>query len=197
MKFRFSEKQLLLVTLAVFLVVVLPLAVWGYFLHFKSWANLNTELSQVGQDIIQAQAKQDQMYQLQEKKKKLKEGLKVAQEVLPTVAEVSYENFLELLGRLKKEAKVELFKAKLLKQKRRVGPGQVPQGAFDKVSYELELEGRFYELVKFVYLLESYKRFIRIDSFGFKPGGTSGSEPTTGGVRHGLKLKLTTYTYKE
>lgn len=170
MKFRFSEKQLLLVTLAVFLVVVLPLAVWGYFLHFKSLANLNTELSQVGQGIVQAKAKQDQMYQLQEKKKTLEKELKIARKILPTVEEVSYEKFLELLGRLKKEAKVELFKAKLLKQKKgRAGPGQAPQGAFDKVSYELDLEGCFYDLVKFVYLLETYKRFIRIDSFEFKP----------------------------
>lgn len=168
MKFRFSEKQLLLVTVAVFLVVALPLAVWGYFLHFKSLKPLKQELEQTDKEIAEAKNKQTQMYQLQEQKKQLEEELKVAQEILPTVEEVSYENFVELLSQLKEDAVVELFlKAKLVKESRGRGPaGREP---FDKVSYKLELQGGFYELVKFIYLLENYKRFIRVDSFSFKP----------------------------
>jgi Tfp pilus assembly protein PilO len=195
MKIRFSEKQLLLMTIGFFFVVAVPLALIGYFWLHKSLGVVKTQITQVEDEIKQAEIKLEQQNQLDEQKKQLQCGLEIAKEILPSKEEVSYENFIELLGRLKREANVELYKVQLVKDARRQAPGAGTSEAFEKVSYDLKAEGAFYDLITFVYSLENYKRFIKVDKFDFSTS-TSGDKIEGGTLRHGLNLTLSTYTFK-
>ena len=67
-----------------------------------------------------------------------------------------------------------------------------------RVTYDLTVEGTFYQLLRYVNLLENEGRFINVESFQVTPGSeSSGSEDSFGGTpSRGMSLRLYSFTYK-
>ena len=189
---RLSEKQLLFVTVGVAGVVAVVLAVLGIFVFRKNLSQARAELVGIEEKLKTANEKALKKQELDEEIKKREEENEAFQKKLPTKNEVAYEVFVDTLTNLSNEVNVVLKSASVTQGAGRGGAAAPSATDFEPISYDLQLTGNFFDLVKFISLLEEYPRFIKVNSFTFRPGSMANAL-TTGEIIHELAIKITTY----
>ncbi|MBI5778760.1 MAG: type 4a pilus biogenesis protein PilO [Planctomycetes bacterium] len=189
---KLTEKQLLILTIVIPAVVAIGLAGVGFFVFSKDIAKLNKDIAEVNLRIKDEKDRLTKMVELEEKLKKLRLERDALQALLPTKEEASYENFIDTLTRFSREAGVKLSSATA--DEGRSGPPTTGSTSFDKMAYSLKIQGNFFQIINFVYLLETYQRFIKVDNFSVRPvGAVTADKPT----QYNLDVKITSYVYKE
>src|SRR3989339_1560925 len=152
---KLSEKQLLLLTIVIPAIIAIALAGVGFFMFNKEKGDLNKKIDEITRKISDENVKVEKMVELRERLKKLEAEQDALQSLLPTKEEISYENFIDTLTRFGREAGVKLNSATSYES--RSGPpvagGQTSK--FDKMSYALKIEGDFFQVINYVYLLET------------------------------------------
>ena len=189
---KLSEKQLLLLTIVIPAIVAIALAGVGFFKFSKDISKLSKEIDDVNNQIKEENIRLEKMVELRDKLKKLEAEQDALQSLLPSKEELSYENFLDTLTKFSREAGVKLSSATA--ETGRGGP-PVPGGQttnFDKISYALKIQGDFFQVSNYIYLLETYQRFIKVDNFTVRPLGVITAGKTT---KYTLDLKITSYVY--
>ncbi|MBI4834592.1 MAG: hypothetical protein HY811_07230 [Planctomycetes bacterium] len=189
---RLSEKQLLFVTLGVAGVVAVTLAVLGIFVFRKNLSQARTELAGIETKLKTASEQLPKKQELENDIVKLEEENKELQKQLPTKNEVAYEVFVETLTGLSDSVNVVLKTASITQSSGGRGSAAPVTADFEQISYDLQLEGKLFDLIKFISLLEEYPRFIKVSSFSFRPI-KMGDALKTGEIIHELTIKITTY----
>jgi hypothetical protein len=64
-----------------------------------------------------------------------------------------------------------------------------------KVQYDLGVIGNFYQLLRYISLLEQHKRFIGVDNFSIAKG-PGGEAKSTAQPKRDLRITIYSYTYK-
>jgi len=190
---KLTEKQLLILTIVIPAIIAIVFGGIGLFVLNKKIAALNKEITDVSKKIDAENDRLKKMVELEEKLKKLRADQDALQALLPTKEELSYENFIDTLTRFSREAGVKLSSATA--ETGRGGP-PVPGGQttnFDKISYALKIQGDFFQVINYIYLLETYQRFIKVDNFSVRPVGQVTIDKPT---QYALDLKITSYVYK-
>ncbi|MBI5367888.1 MAG: type 4a pilus biogenesis protein PilO [Planctomycetes bacterium] len=164
---RFSEKQLLVATAGLFLVVILGFSGFAYYLYSSRWDPAQTEITAVTAEIDMLKAKFAELAQLRIELQKLQEVEEQFKRILPTAAEVKYTQFVETMNRFANDAQVKL--PTITRNPQINQPAIGPAQPFEQVSYTLTLDGGFYELARFIYFVETYERFIKVDNVTFTP----------------------------
>ena len=120
---------------------------------------------------------------------------------IPNLDRYEYDRLANLLDTLRRRSGVEVDSASYSVSRPQPVPGrparQVP-AQMHRVTYDLSVERTFYQLLRYVNLLENEKRFINVESFQVTPSGGSSSpdEPSVGAPSRGMTLRLYSFTYK-
>lgn len=203
---RLSEKHLTLLTGGISVVLILALAGAGYFIQAKNLKQAKTALgvlegkeAKEGEAVVVgkiqgAKNQIEQMKQLEEEIIELRQEKIDLQKKLPTKEEVSSEKYIDSLSQLGLETNVVIRSANAVQrkgQRGQSGQATTPAG-LEEISYKLNVEGLFFDLMTFIYRLETYKRFIKVSEFTLSPMGKK-----TGQSFYKMSITITTYIYTE
>ncbi|MDI6732397.1 MAG: type 4a pilus biogenesis protein PilO [Planctomycetota bacterium] len=186
---KLSEKQLFILTIIIPAIIAVILSAVGYFVFYNQSSRLKKNIVDTANKIKQANDKKIEMAKLEERLTELEGKTKSLEEALPTKEEIAYEKFIDTFTKLGQEAGVQLTSA-VPDEGKSGAPQQIPT-SFDKISYNLKIEGDFEQVISFIYLVETYQRFIKVNKFAVRPA--MGADKT---IRYGLDISLTTYVYK-
>jgi Tfp pilus assembly protein PilO len=188
---RLGEKQLLIVTVSVSILIALGLGALNIFVFNKNLGKVKQAISEKDSEIDQAKEKKKQMDQLRRDVEQLERDKKIFEEKLPTMSEVIYENFIDTLNIITKDAGILLKNAKLAPKDKKAGTGST---SFQVISYDLQTEGDFFDLIRFISILEEYPRFIKVNYFTLSIQDLS-QAMITGKTKHSMNIRITTYVY--
>ena len=194
---RLSEKKVLLIIIGLALILAIVFAGMNIFVFRINLAKVRQEIADKDIQIKQAQEQKQQMEQLKNEVDKLKKEMDSFEKTLPAKDKIaSYEIFIDTLDNICKEANIALKNARLIKEgQRSVSPNsQSSSTSYEKISYDLLTEGEFFDLIKFISLLEEYPRFIKINSFSLAPQDMN-QVMQTGKSKHSMSIRITTYVY--
>ncbi|MFH1226663.1 MAG: GspMb/PilO family protein [Planctomycetota bacterium] len=193
---RLTERKLLILTIIIPGIMAIGLAIYGYFIQYNKLIRIQGEIESVKVQVKEAEAKVVQMIELDKRLdvlRKEKEGIK---DLLPVKTDELYEDFLNSMVKIAQEAKLVVHGANVSDEVKKSGPPTGSGGpTFEKISYSLRAEGEFYDCINFIYLLETNKRFIKVDKISLRPTNLMGVEKTGTAIRHLLEVKITSYTY--
>ena len=190
-----SEKQFLLIGVAI---VILVVGAFGYltYTEYQELQKLKGEVADLIKKIDGHREKIAKIKGLQEEINILDSEFEEQREKLPDSKEL--ENLLEIISYLCTETGVDKPK-RMKKQEVRGQPGaKAAVGGIEEIVYDCELDGKFFNFVKFLNWLEHYKRLIRVRTFALRGGGKKG-EAKADRLQNpvlGYTLQLITYEYK-
>jgi Tfp pilus assembly protein PilO len=189
---KLSEKQLLILTIIIPASIAVILGILGYFIFSKKINLLTKNINETTIQIKEANDRLEKMVELEGRLTKLRKEQDELEALMPTKEEISYENFIDTLTKLSREANIYLSSA--TPEQNKGTQATIQNSLFDKISYKLSITGDFFQVIYYVYLLETYQRFIKVDKFSVKPIPGSNSEKS---VKYSLDLTLTTYIYNK
>lgn len=193
-----NEKKVTIITVAclVFIVLAGGSAIW--YLQFSVLAEKEMERDRVKAALAEANKKVAQIPKIRKDiEENLKPKLVELVKRIPGLDREEYDRFANLLDSFRRRAGVSVTRgswAQAQKPQPVAGrPQPKPQpNSVHKVQYDLAVTGNFYQLLRFVNLLEEEMRFINVETFAI----ARGSESKEGALRREMKLTLYSYTYR-
>lgn len=189
-----NEKKGLIITLAVLALILVAGGAGIYYLQFVVLEEKELELAGLEQQVQAATNKKNQIPSLKAQKAALDTKLTDLQPKIPYLDRDEYDRFADLLDEIRQHAGVTVSR----------GAWQTAAGAsrtnvppsMHRVVYELSVAGGFYQLLRYINLLEQKKRHIQVSAIAVAKGG-GGSEQKKGSFTRELKIQLTSYTYRQ
>ncbi len=159
-----DETKKLIISIVVVIVVVVGLGVLLYF-GVKSRKTLQDEIATKTTKVASLDQKIATIKGLQEDKKRLAASQQLAEEVLPDEKKV--EELDQVLSQLEQQAGVQIVDLESRKPRAQVLTPQARAAKlpYERYAYTLKGKGPFFAFTKFLSLLETYQRFIQVDSF--------------------------------
>ena len=160
----------------------------------KKWATAHAKLH--GPDT--SPANRDSLPSIVEDIEKFTIDLDKLKKMVPNLDRSEYDTFADELDELRKRSGVFVWKAKWLiakktsRSSRGLQPKIVPP-KMHKVQYDLDLTGSFFQLLRFIRMLEKEQRFVNVESFAISPGTSSKS----GKLVRKMDLMLYSFTYRQ
>jgi Tfp pilus assembly protein PilO len=118
---------------------------------------------------------------------------------IPNLDRTEYDVFAELLDDLRRKANVVVPRVSWTTPSRPVPipgrPAVTQPASIHKVQYDVSVSGSFYQLIRYINLLEQQRRFIGVDNFTIAKGGDTGVKAAA--PRRDLKITIYSYTYKQ
>jgi Tfp pilus assembly protein PilO len=156
---RPDERQALIITVIVVVLAVVAIGA-GLFFTYRELGQLNEENANLDAKITDAQNKVNKIPDLKKQVSILLADLVLYEEILPDEKEI--ENIQDLFNDFKKEASIEIVSVRPKAVRTSMRP---VQANYDQHTYDLKLVGTYYQFMKFVNLLETHNRFIKVDTF--------------------------------
>ncbi len=191
-----SEKKIMILCVAGLALVLLGGGGGFYFLWFNVLAAKEKELAEVKAEIDAMNAKIKKIPDLKKDVETLKKDAEERLKSIPNLERKEYDAFVDLLDKQRKQAGVFVSKASWVvppKLKKTYPP------SIHKAQYEMTVTGGFFQLLRFLNLLEGLRRFVNVESFTVLPvaaPGSSGKGRVTALTRE-MKLVLYSFTYKQ
>lgn len=195
-----TEKRAMIITIACLVLIVIGIGASVYYFHFTVLAEKKAELAQAENAVREAQAKKDKipglLKQIEDLKKQEAELIKH----IPNLTRAEYDDLANLLDGLRRRSGVFVDTARWATPQRRQPVAGLPQRTVPttvhKVQYDLNVEGSFYQLLRYVNLLEQESRFINVESFSISKASDSDSGPKGAAPKRDMKVTIYSYTYK-
>ena len=192
-----NEKQFTIIWVVALVIILLAGGGAIWYLQFDVLVEKRQVLEGVKQQVQVAKDKQAKIPIL---RASIAELTKKANELathIPNLDRAEYDVFAELLDDLRRKAGVTVPRASWQVPQRPVPiPGRPAfnqPATVHKVQYDLTAGGSFYQLLRYINLIEQQRRFIGVDNFNV----TKGSDSTKGsGPKRNLRLTIYSYTYK-
>src|SRR5205807_7623441 len=119
---------------------------------------------------------------------------------IPNLDRAEYDVFAELLDDLRRRANVVVPKVMwTLPTRPTLSPGSrgaVP-ATIHKVQYDISVTGSFYQLIRYINLLEQQRRFIGVENFAISKGGSDTTKLKAAAPKRDLRLTIYSYTYRQ
>ena len=118
---------------------------------------------------------------------------------VPNLDRTEYDKFADELDELRKRSGVFVWSAKWVKAKK-VRPSRGltaktwPDNTMHKVQYDLDITGSFFQLLRFVRMLEMEQRFVNVSNFTISPGESSTDSAF---LERKMSLELYSFTYRQ
>lgn len=206
---KLTEKQLLWVTIGVFALLTAGIGFFAWWLYNGSYQEhlvkrdaLKGEIEVLGRQLVELNGWKIEIEEL--KKKEVEYA-----DLLPSAEDVTRGAFINMLAGFEQQASVQVSelteKAGVAAPAGPAGPGGVAKVAlpFDTVEFKFTVKGGFYEVVQFMYLLESNKRLMKITEGDIAPD-TTAAAPSGPGVDESpkktpvtLSISVATYVYNQ
>ncbi len=158
-----SEGRKLLISVLVVVVTLGGIVAW-LVVGMKTSRRLDVSVKQKAQQLTDLQEKVAAIPTLRQEQQRLAGELEECETILPNDREQN--KIFDTLSEYEREAKVEIQSFSPVRE-RKSRPGAA-QTSYRKVSYDLDLGGEYFNLVKFLNLLENHHRFMQVDSFKIK-----------------------------
>lgn len=177
-----SEKKKTIISAAAILVTLVCSSLWCYMgvgKLKKSQATVN----QKSAELASVREKIAAIPNLRQERQQLQTELTEYEDILPNDRELN--KMFDTLSDFEKQSGLVIKEFKPEREAR--DNGQAPANSYKQVSYKLQLAGSYFQLVKFVNLLENYQRFVRVDAFDIsrKPDAKV----------NGASLQISTFVY--
>ena len=199
-----NEKKPLIITIVVLVIVLILGGVGIYFLEYDYLAQLKDQLAQEQLKVEEAEKKKAKIPGLLAAIEDLKKQEREKIVKIPDLGRAEYDVFAVLLDGLRKQSGVTVGRGGWqTPQPQSRGGIRVPS-TVHKVEYSISADGSFYQLLRYLNLLEQQKRFISIEQLSFgrgtEPTGAAAAGRTPTQVRQAakreMKLVLASYTYR-
>jgi Tfp pilus assembly protein PilO len=192
-----NEKQFTIIWVVALVIILLAGGGAIWYLQFDVLVEKRKVLEGVKQQVQVAKDKQAKIPIL---RASIAELTKKANELathIPNLDRAEYDVFAELLDDLRRKAGVTVPRVSWQVPSRPVPiPGRPAfnqPATVHKVQYDMTASGSFYQLLRYINLIEQQRRFIGVDNFGV----TKGSDSTKGSApKRNLRLTIYSYTYK-
>ncbi len=170
------------------IVVILAGIDVGFFRLYKI-KKLAQKVGKVEKEVKELETKVMQIPKLQAEVKKLELSESIFKSKLPTEQEASIDSFWKILANYAKNTKCEI--TKLSKRAMSLTPENETM-PFTTATFEANIQGNFYDAVKFVSMLENQQRLVSIESFSINkhPAFTENPEYTA------IPIVFSTYVWK-
>ncbi|MEW6741173.1 MAG: type 4a pilus biogenesis protein PilO [Planctomycetota bacterium] len=182
-----SPAKRLKIVLVVAAVTLVGGGVGAYFLY-RGYTEEKELAGELRAQIDQSMVKRARIPGLERDVIKLRENVEEYVKILPNDREVNLlvhriHDFGALAG-------VKVSKVKSKKDKTRTNQ------AFERVIYEVDLEGTFDEILKFANLFENFERFTNITRLDLTAGESQSEDAGSEPARHKTALEVETYVYR-
>jgi Tfp pilus assembly protein PilO len=192
-----NEKQFTIIWVVALVIILLAGGGAIWYLQFDVLVEKRKVLDGVKQQVQVAKDKKAKIPQL---RASIAELTKQANELathIPNLDRAEYDVFAELLDELRRKAGVTVPRATWQTPGRPVPiPGRPAfnqPATVHKVQYDITANGSFYQLLRYINLIEQQRRFIGVETFNVAKG-TEGKGTAT--PKRNLKLVIYSYTYK-
>jgi len=196
-----NEKQFTIIWVVALVIILLAGSGAIWYLQFDVLVEKTRELDAVKARVSEARAKVAKIPALE---KSIKELSKKAEELgthIPNLDRAEYDVFAELLDEMRRRANVTVPRVNWSVPNRPAPipgrPAVVQPPTIHKVQYDVSVTGSFYQLIRYINLLEQQRRFIGVDNFSISKGAGESSKVSKAAPKRDLKLSIFSYTYKQ
>ena len=205
---KLTEKHLLGITIGVFVLLAGGLGFFAYWLYNgKYQERLQTQTALVGEIKVLG----DKLVELNRWKAEIVELMKKEAEyaeILPSPEDVTRGAFITMLADFEQKAGVQVSelteKAQQSQPQGPAGPGGTGKVTlpFDTVEFKFTVRGGFYEVVQFMYQIESHKRLMKVTEGDITPDTAAavalpGEDNTPKKSPVTLNVSVSTYVYNQ
>lgn len=192
-----TEKQMTIIIIIIIVITLLGGAGAIYYLQFNILTDKTNSINKLNDQILQAEEKKQNIPKIQKEIDKLRGKEKSSKVKIPFLDEEEYDRFVNTLEDIKQKALTFVSDVKFNQPKKTAPlPGVAEQKLsqnIQKIECEVKVSGSFYQLLKFLNLIEGIERFTLVEQFSIAP-----IKETKGvGTMHNMKLTLSTYTYAQ
>jgi Tfp pilus assembly protein PilO len=193
-----NEKKITIITIVCLVFILLAGGGAIYYLQFVKLVELEDRLKLVRKELNETRAKVAQIPKLKEEIKALEIEEKDKMRRIPSLDRAEYDALANMLDEFRRRSGVNVARgAWVVPQKPQPVAGRPPPRmvppTVHKVQYEMTVSGGFYQLLRYVNLIEQQTRFINVESFSV----SKASDTATGASpRRDMKVILYSYTYR-
>jgi Tfp pilus assembly protein PilO len=196
-----NEKQFTIIWVVALVIILLAGGGAIWYLQFDVLVEKRKQLAAVKSQVNDAKTKQAKIPQLKASIAALTKKANELAAHIPNLDRAEYDVFAELLDELRRKAGVTVPRANWTIPARPTPiPGRqtfVQPPTVHKVQYDITVNGSFYQLLRYVNLLEQQKRFIGVENFTVtKTGGSDLGLAKAAAPRRDMKITIYSYTYK-
>lgn len=161
----------------------------GFFRLYKI-KKLTEKVKKIEKEVNELEQKVNQIPQLRTEVKKLEDAEVIFKSKLPTEQEASVDSFMRILTSYAKATKCDM--TRLVKRTPIITP-ETESMPFSTVTFDINIQGNFYEAVKFVSMVENQERLVNIESLAIRknPSEQNNPEATV------IPLSFSTYIWKD
>lgn len=195
-----NEKQFTIIWVAALVLILIAGGTAIYFLQFDMLEEEKRKLVEVQGQVLEATKKKNAIDGL---KKSIAELQKKEAELIthiPNLTRAEYDVFAELLDEIRRKAGVTVSRAGWGVPSRPTPiPGRPPvvqPPTVHKVQYDMAVTGNFYQLLRYINIIEQNKRFIGVDNFAITKGAGGDAVKGSEAPKRDLKITIYSYTYK-
>jgi Tfp pilus assembly protein PilO len=195
-----NEKQFTIIWVVGLVLILIAGGTSIYFLQFDMLEEEKKKLHEVQGQVVDATKKKNAIEGI---KKSISELQKKEAELIthiPNLTRAEYDVFAELLDDIRRKAGVTVSRAGWTVPGRPAPiPGRPPvvqPPTVHKVQYDLAVTGTFYQLLRYINILEQNKRFIGVENFAINKGGGGDTAKGSEAPKRDLKITIYSYTYK-
>jgi len=193
-----NEKKVTIITIICLAIILLVGGGAIYYLKFVRLTEVTAELDRVKGEVAVAEDKRSKIPALEKSIEELKQKEQELIRQIPNLEKTEYDAFANLLDGLRRQSGVTVSRAGWTTPTKPVSiPGRAPKiqpASIHKVQYGLNVTGSFYQILRYINLLEQQKRFIGIEDFTIGKG-TSENLAGARATAHQRDLKITIYSY--
>ncbi len=160
-----NERNVTIVSIVILSLTVLGGGVGIYYLR-SNMAVKEKERKALQAEVDDAVKKQGELPRLKAQRNGLNDKIKAGEERVPRLDELQYDELADLIDSLRKLASVTLSDAKFSSPK-----GKGGSAAMHRAVYDINLKGGFFNLLRFINLVEAQKRYIGVASFTISDAG--------------------------
>ena len=196
-----NEKQFTIIWVVALVIILLAGGGAIWYLQFDVLVEKRDQLKAEKAKVADAKSKQAKIKGLKESIAALSKKANELAGYIPNLDRAEYDIFAELLDELRRKAGVNVPRASWTVPPRPTPipgrPAFVQPATVHKVQYDITVNGSFYQLLRYINLLEQQKRFIGVENFNItKAGGAETGLTKAASPRRDLKITIYSYTYK-
>jgi Tfp pilus assembly protein PilO len=193
-----NEKQFTIIWVAALALIIIAGGAAIYFLQFNLLEEKEQELQAVRTKVADATKKKNAIPGLRASIAELEKKEAELITHIPNLTRAEYDTFAELLDEMRRKSGVAVSRAAwTVPARASASPAaKVQPATVHRVQYDLSVTGSFYQLLRYINLLEQNRRFIGVESFTIGKGSTGDKEKSAALSRRELKVTIYSYTYK-
>ena len=197
-----NEKKVTIITIIclAFILMAGGTAIW--YLQFNVLQEKEQALEALKKELAAAHARIREIDPLKKEIKKLEADEADKIKKIPNLTRAEYDAFADQLDEFRRRAGVTVSRGGWVQAPKTAPvPGRPQQKAqpstVHKVQYDLTATGSFYQLLRYINLLEAETRFINVENFSIGKSGEAGTGPNAAAaLKRDLKLTIYSYTYR-